>query len=246
MKRKLRHLIASVFLLVPLGFLSQPVHAVPVDYELAILLDGSGSIDASDFTTQINGYVNVLNDLYTHHNLWGQNAISVWQFSSGFQMETAAIKIDTATDLATLTGIIAGITQLNGTTNIGGTIEAAANDLLTNSFVANKMVIDVSTDGQHNTGLDPYVTAPAAISAGIDQVNCLGIGTFGGTSYDCGFHSGVGSFEVSAEDFTQFETVLHDKLHRELDIPEPATLMLMGFGLLGLGSMRRRANKMAA
>ena len=74
----LRRLMFGVAIALSLA-VSTPSNATTA---LALNIDGSGSISAADFALQKQGYINALNDLYTNNpNLYGQNAIGIWQFA---------------------------------------------------------------------------------------------------------------------------------------------------------------------
>lgn len=80
-----------------------------------------------------------------------------------------------------------------------------------------------------------------AVDAGIDQINCIGIGA----GADCRpVIGGVGAFSLQADSFDDFARALRLKLRREVtgNVPEPGTwaMMIAGFGLVGAGLRRRR------
>ena len=207
---------------------------------IALVIDSSGSIGQSNFDAQKQGYANAIQNLVLADGL---NTIGVWQFSSGVQEEFALTTINTAADKTNLIDAINNMTWLDSTTAIGDAITTATNAI--NAFVggSGSKIIDVSTDGENNTGSNPTTAANTAWNTHGIKVNCLGVGA----SANCDFNNGAGvGVDFTATTFQEFEDILTQKLTAELTpTPEPLTMSLFGAGLLGAAALRRRKSKTA-
>ena len=217
-----------------------PVSASADILGLSLLIDGSGSMAAAEFTLQKTGYVNALT---AQLPIDGSVAIEVIQFSSSPNTLTAfaLTLIDSAADKTALLNAISGMNQIGLNTAIGPAIQLATADLMGFAGLT-KQIIDVSTDGQGNVPntTDQVTQASAAIAAGIDQVNALCIS---GAAL-CNFTRGVGSFDMTVASFADFATAINQKIQIEIHgVPEPSTLLVVASGFLTWGAMAWRRRK---
>lgn len=235
---KLRRVGAVMAAMAGLGF-STPSSAIPI--ELALVVDASGSINSAEWSTQMQGYTNAILDVMPTD---GTVAVSVIRFAQTASIVRPMTLIDSVTARNNLASFFTTLSQSgNGTTTcISCGIIAAES---TFSGTATRSIIDVSTDGVWNTGVDPagpsttVGTSRWAVDVGdADVVNAIGIGT--GVAPN--FAYGPGSFSLLAANFQAFEPILIEKLRRETgQLPEPGTLALLAVTLVGIGFARRRA-----
>lgn len=239
-----------------------PVHGqagpITVDLELVLAVDVSGSVDANEYAGQKNGYINAFNSTEVQNAILGGDlgriAVTYVEWSS---ISRQAQLVDwflinsteSASDFATA---IEGTQRAwpGGQTAIGTAIEYSTGLFSFNNpdagYVGNRKVIDISGDGQRNSGSQPAIARDAALAAGVDTINAIAIESLSLEDY---FRNNViggdGAFALFASDFEgEFETAIQRKLEIEISggtpVSEPATIGLMGLGLLSLLAARRR------
>lgn len=239
--KRLKITLATLLLSVSLVF---PFAARASLIELALVVDASGSISGSQWNLQMQGYSNAIGSVLPAD---GSVAVSVIRFGNTASVVRGMTLIDDVTSKNDLVSFFLGLSQSGDgfmTCISCGIIQAES----TFSGNAARAVIDVSTDGRSNRGVDPagpetvVGTSAWAVENGMaDVVNTIGIGRFANVD----FEYGPDAFSMMASDFDTFEDVLKLKLQRELAIPvpvsEPAGIALLLMGLLGLVARRRFA-----
>lgn len=229
----------------------QPANAVPVAIELSLLIDVSGSVDATEYNLQKTGYVNAFNSASIQALIAaapGGVAVNFIQWSGAAQQQqsvgwTLLTNAAQASAFATAISVISRPFSAN--TAPGSAINFAVPLFTSNGFEGTKKIIDVSGDGAANEGADTATARNNALAAGINQINGLPILGEAGllAFYQNNIQGGTGSFTLPAASFADFETAIHNKLTLELGgvVPVPPSAILMGLGGLGfIGSAWRR------
>ncbi len=246
--------------LAALAFIPSQALAVPVDLELSLVIDVSGSINGGEYNLQRTGYVNAFNDagirsniLSTANGQVGAIAVQVIHFSNTAVERIGWTLLDSNAAITNFTNSFSALTRNppapRGTDIQAGmslsfsSLAAAAN----NGFEGTRRVMDVSGDGRQNRNGNPSAVRNQAFNDGI-TVNGLPIGGQGLTNYYNNQIRTSDGFVVQANNFQSFGNAVLTKIGKETDpVPEPGTVILFGTGLAGLAAWRmRKAKKEAA
>lgn len=237
-----------------------PAVATPitaVDLELALLVDVSGSVSASEFNLQRQGYVNAFNDAGLFNNAISQGnlgsiaaALIYWSSSSSQLLAVGWTLIDSVAASQSFANAIAGADRpFQGGTSVGPAITFAANSLATNAFEGARNVIDVSGDGTSNVAETQAARDAFCVDGSPNTINGVAIGgTNIETFYRDNLQCGPNAFTLFAADFETFGDAINRKLFREITgedpgtgvVPLPAGAWLLLGGLGALAAVRRK------
>ncbi len=212
--------------LVAMAILWAPAaRAVPVDLELVLAVDCSGSIDNDEFALQIRGYAEAL----THPSVIraiqsGQHrAIAVTYVQwSGPNIHNQAVGWTLIRDAPTAqefaSAMMAARRQIyGGGTSVSGAIDFSRT-LFGRGFEGTRRTIDISGDGTNNRGREPAQARDEAVSEGL-TINGLAILTdfiYLDHYFRENVIGGPGAFVIPAEDFGSFAAAILNKLIREI------------------------------
>ncbi len=230
--------------------------AVPVDLELSLLVDVSGSVNGSEFALQRDGYVAAFKNAAVQNKILGGviGAIAVnyiyWSSDNQQQQTVGWTLIDSAQDAIDFADDIAAAPRpYANSTAVQSAIDYADPLFDNNGYEGTRKVMDVSGDGGDNDspiGLLPGVAASNFCGQGNDYaINGIVISSSASvlSYYQNNVQCGPMSFTAQVDNFAGFEKAILNKLLREIDpsvIPLPGAAWLMIVGLGGLAAVKRR------
>lgn len=205
---------------------SAPADAVPVDVELVLAVDCSGSIDSDEFALQIRGYAAALTNPTVIRTIQsgslGAIAVTYAQWSGPF-VHNQAVGWTLIKDAKSASAFAAAMTAtprriFGGGTSLSGAIDYAQTLFAASGFEGTRRTIDVSGDGINNSGRRAEDARDDAVRAGF-TINGLPILTdFPQLDryYQDNVIGGPGAFVIPAKDFGSFAQAILDKLIREV------------------------------
>ncbi len=211
-------------LLSPAAGRAQP--AIPVDVQLILAVDSSGSINADEFRLQMDGFTAAFRNPAIldaiQRGKVGAIAVTLVEWASvdqqhqsiGWTMisdqESMALFAD---QLAVTPRFIPG-----GSTSVSDALNYTGRLFAKSGFESERRVIDVSGDGSNNSGIPPDSVRDRLVEAGV-VINGLAILNDEPNLkdyYAASVIGGPGSFVLVAENYETFSNAILSKLIQEI------------------------------
>jgi len=226
--------------------LASQAQLIPVDLELQLVIDVSGSINSNEFNRQLDGYASAFRQQSVIDEITGtDNGISVgvtW-FASSASNDFGTRLLQSETDILNFANELDNVGRpFSGGTVVPDGINGGLAALQNNAYDSSLWIMDVSGDG---TSFAPTTEAARdnALANGVDTINGL---AFGGQNivdfYTNSVIGGDGAQTFQAETIDDFEAAVRQKIEVEVQqipgtpgVPEPSTYGI--FGALVLGAL---------
>jgi Protein of unknown function (DUF1194) len=230
-----------------IGLPAMPAAAqdLPVDLELVLAVDISGSVDEQEARLQREGYIAALRhpDVIEaiQGGMFGRTAVAYVEWAGDHYQRTMLdwTVIEDQADAAEFADALAETPLLTAHwTSLSAAIDYAVPLFEDNGLKGFRQVIDISGDGHNNRGRPVEWARDDAVAAGI-TINGLPIvndrpNPWGGRPpagldiyYEERVIGGPGAFMIVAEDYTSFASAILSKLLLEIagDPPPPSTTL---------------------
>jgi len=235
-------------------FASFQIQAAPVDLELSLVIDVSGSVNGNEYNLMMDGYANAFRNTTVQNNILGGTNGSIAVNTIFFSSSAFTTSLDNFVLLDSAAAINSFADTLDnfvrpgfGGTNIStGTNKAIALLDADTLYESTRQIIDISGDGTSSISLDQAARADAESKN--YTINGITIGANSINTYYANNVITSDGFALHANSFTEFEQAILQKLKAETNtnpnnnIPEPTTLALLLLGLLGFRFSRKSVN----
>jgi len=225
-----RWLAVSVLLFAANGAVAQQL---PVDLELVLTADGSGSIDDQELALQRQGYA----DAVTHpvildiieSGFHGKIAVAYVEWGGPFSQHTIVdwmVISDATSARAFAEALLTAPRRAQGYNSISAAIDYSVSLIETNAFAGLRRIVDVSGDGPNIGGRSVRAARDDAVAKGI-TINALVVKSRGGgypgpngepleDHYANDVIGGLGAFVKVADETTGFAEAVRQKMILEI------------------------------
>ena len=229
----------------------------PVDLELSLLVDVSGSINSREYALQMGGYKDAFTKLSSQFGPGGFGSVAVnliqWGNANSQQQSIPWTLLNDRASALQFANTIGALARFSTSSTAPGSALRFATPLFSsNDYDGQRWVIDVSGDGIENSGISTRLARDNALSAGVTTINGLPIVVGSNTSVETWYRNniqgGTGSFVLAADGFEDFGRAIEQKLLLELTppsaqsaaVPEPTTMLGVALAGGGLAWFKRR------
>ena len=218
--------------------LARPAAAqTPVDLQLVLAVDASGSVNQTRFELQRQGYAAAFRDrrviAAVTAGAHGAIAVAMVQWT-GPTLHVVVVDWTLVHDAASANVLADTIGRVQrqlfrGGTSLSGAIDFAMTMLAQSPYRGDRRVIDISGDGSNNSGRPATDARDEAVKAGvvINGLPILAVEPGLDAWYRDNVVGGPGSFMVVAQNFDAFADAIVHKLINEIAMREPASSNIM-------------------
>lgn len=225
----MRRLAASV--LFALALVAQAQAQTPVDLNLVLAVDVSGSVNETRFELQRRGYAAAFRDplvvqaiaASTHQAI----AVAMVQWT-GPTLHVVVVDWTLVHDQPSANALAATFEAMprqlfGGGTSVSGAIDFSMQLLAKSPYRGERRIIDISGDGANNRGRPAALARDEAVKAGvvINGLPILGLEPDLDGYYRENVIGGPGAFVITAQGYDNFAEAIRDKLVNEIARREP-------------------------
>jgi len=249
--------LTSVSFTVSVHLPAAAANLIPVNTELSLLVDVSGSISTQEYNLQIKGYQNAFLNLASEFEsgAFGSVAVNLIQWSGANQQQQSVswTLLNNQASVTQFAAAIGGAVRASsGSTAPGSAIQFATPLFSSNDYDGKRWIIDVSGDGIQNSGFSTIMARNNALASGVSAINGLPILLSPNDPleawYKNNIQGGAGSFVLPANGFDDFGRAIEQKLRLELTappttptpVPVPGSVLAIFLAGGGLTYFKRR------